>query len=142
MTPLREPPRGTGNTGDDFGPLSARESALLQKAGERVFALSRKVATLDREVERLRGDLTHAEAMLGEAQKMRDILSNQVASLQREGDRNWEERAELRRLLASLQMQLQTLLGTFIEQQSAPRPGLAAGRISPQHSSLRPAYHR
>ncbi len=112
--------------------LSERESELLRRAGERVFTLSRKVAAAEKENERLRSELRQAEILVDEVRKSRDVLSSQVASLLNERDREYQERAELRRLMASLQSQMQEMLSGFIASQAAPRGIL--GRASPQRS--------
>lgn len=90
--------------------LSERESALLRQAGDRVFSLSRRLADADREANRLAATNDALRELLDETRRSRDILSAQVSSLQVERDREYEERAELRRLLASLHLQLQELL--------------------------------
>lgn len=95
---------------DPWGTLTARESELLKKAGERVFELSRRVAELERTVERLESELAGARELLAESREVRNVLVAQVTSLQTDLDREYEERSELRRLLASLHIQMQELL--------------------------------
>lgn len=113
--------------------LTERESDLLRKSGERIFTLSRKVATAEREIERLRTELEQARLLVDEVRRSRDVLSSQVESLLNERDREYEERAELRRLLASLQSQMQGMLSTLLANDQLPvRPML--GRASPQRS--------
>jgi chromosome segregation ATPase len=115
-----------------LGSLSARESELLKTAGERVFDLSRRLAEKDKETERLKSDLAGLRELLAETRSSRDILANQVLSLQRELEREFEERSELRRLLSSLHLQLQTMMspaGTLSPQ----------SRLAPQHSSAQKA---
>jgi chromosome segregation ATPase len=113
--------------------LSDRESELLQRAGERVFALSRKVAAAEREIERLRSELQQSSILVDEVRRSRDVLSSQVMSLLNERDREYQERAELRRLLASLQSQMQSMLTTLVVRQPSP-PQVMLGRPSPQRS--------
>jgi chromosome segregation ATPase len=112
--------------------LSERESELVRRAGERVFTLSRKLAAAEKEIERLRSELRQAHVLVDEVRTSRDVLSSQVASLLGERDREYQERAELRRLMASLQSQMQEMLSGFIASQAAPR-GLL-GRAAPQRS--------
>lgn len=95
---------------DPWGTLTARESVLLKKAGERVFELSRRVAELERAVERLESELAGARELLAESREVRNVLVAQVTSLQTDLDREYDERSELRKLLASLHIQMQELL--------------------------------
>lgn len=97
-----------------LGALTPRESDLLNQAGDRIFNLSRKLADRERELERTKLENTHLKELLEETRMMRGILSDQVQALQRDLDREYEERAELRRLLASLQLQLQALLPAVV----------------------------
>jgi hypothetical protein len=90
--------------------LTARESALMEQAGQRVASLSRRLADADKEVGRLTAANEALHELLDETRRSRDILSAQVNSLQLERDREYDERAELRRLLASLHLQVQELL--------------------------------
>lgn len=90
--------------------LTARESELLRKAGERVFALSRRLANKENEAEQLKAETRSLRDLLAESREVRAVLSAQVTSMQTELDREYEERAELRRLLASLHLQMQELL--------------------------------
>ena len=90
--------------------LTPRESELLRKAGERVFALSRRLASSEQTAEQLRSESKSLRDLLAESREVRAVLSAQVASMQTELDREYEERAELRRLLASLHLQMQELL--------------------------------
>ncbi len=114
---------------ESFGALTARESELLKRAGERVFALSRRLAERDREVERLTSEVASLRELLAEHRTMREILSAQVASLQTEHEREYEERAELRRLVAGLHLQLQEVIPLLVKQQAVPGPvSLPAGR--------------
>ena len=101
-----------------LGALTPRESELLNQAGDRIFNLSRKLADRERELERSRLETTHLREMLDETRAMRDTLSAQVQSLQRDLEREYDERSELRRLLASLQMQLQSLLPSVVRQEA------------------------
>lgn len=98
---------------DDINPLASltpRESELLRKAGERVFSLSRRLAEKEREADRLRAETQSLRDLLAESREVRDVLAAQVTSLQTEIEREYEERSELRRLLASLHVQMQELL--------------------------------
>jgi ABC-type transporter Mla subunit MlaD len=117
-------------SGESFGALTARESNLLRQAGERIFAVSRKLADSEREVQQLRQEISHLGELLAETRASRDTLSAQVQSIQRDLEREYDERAELRRLLASLQMQLQSLLSAVVG--GAAPPGLGLGRIAGQ----------
>ena len=94
--------------------LTPRESDLLRQAGERIFALSRSLAAAEKESSRSSQDLSKALEVLEETRSTRDILSAQVASQLRQIEREFDERAELRRLLASLQVQMQALLSSVI----------------------------
>jgi hypothetical protein len=114
--------------------LNERESELLRRSGERIFALSRKVAAAEREIERLRTELHQSQLLADEVRRTRDVLSAQVTALLNERDRDYMERAELRRLLASLQSQMQTILanvvtGSSVDSANAPR---LIGRALPQ----------
>lgn len=90
--------------------LSERESEILRKAGERVFALSKRLAEKERETNQMRSEAASARELLAESREVRRVLSDQIQSLQQALDREYEERSELRRLLASLHMQMQELL--------------------------------
>jgi hypothetical protein len=100
------------NSGSEnpLGNLTERESEILRKAGERVFALSKRLADQERESSRLTSEAQTARELLAESREVRRVLSNQVQSLQTALDREYEERSELRRLLASLHIQMQELL--------------------------------
>lgn len=93
-----------------LGRLTDRESEILRKAGERVFALSKRLAEREREANELRSEVVGARELLAESREVRQVLTDQIQSLQTSLDREYEERAELRRLLASLHMQMQELL--------------------------------
>ena len=80
------------------GAASDRESELLRQSGERIYALSRKAAAAEREIERLRTELQQAQMLMDEIRRTRDVLSAQVQSLLSDRDREYEERSELRRL--------------------------------------------
>lgn len=130
--------------------LTARESELLRKAGERVFALSRRLATSENEAEQLKAETRSLRDLLAESREVRAVLSAQVASMQTELDREYEERSELRRLLASLHLQMQELLPVVTGlsrmapqlNQPAPEPKepepvvRQAKPASPKHASL------
>ncbi|MGE3077113.1 MAG: hypothetical protein AB7N24_20485 [Dehalococcoidia bacterium] len=90
--------------------LTARESELLRKAGERVFALSKRLAEKQREADQLSSEAQSLRDLLAESKEVRRVLSAQVESMQTELDREYAERSELRRLLASLHVQMQELL--------------------------------
>jgi uncharacterized coiled-coil DUF342 family protein len=109
--------------------LTARESELLERAGQRVFTLSRKVAEANREIDRLNLKATHLAELLDDARRMRDVLADQVLSLQRERDRDYEERAELRRLLASMQQMMSSAVA------AQARLSLIESRFFPQRGS-------
>ncbi len=111
--------------------LSPRESELLKRSGERIFILSRKVAAAEKEIERLRTEVAQSQLLIDEVRRSRDVLSAQVASLLNERDRDYHERSELRRLLASLQNQMQTILSTLLAA-APPEPRALLGRSSPQ----------
>ena len=112
-----------------FASLTARESELLRKAGDRIFALSRGLAEAEKAVQRLDLELRHTRELLSETRSSRDILSSQVTALQRELEREYVERAELRRLLSSFQMQIQAMLTPTATED---RPRLGQGREAPQ----------
>jgi len=90
--------------------LTARESELLRKAGERVFSLSKRLAEKQRESDQLHSETQSLRDLLAESKEVRRVLSAQVESMQTELDREYEERSELRQLLASLHVQMQELL--------------------------------
>jgi predicted RNase H-like nuclease (RuvC/YqgF family) len=90
--------------------LTPREAELLKKAGERVYALSRKLSDREREAQGLQSESRSLRELLAESHEVRKVLAAQVESLQKELDREYEERSELRRLLASLHVQMQELL--------------------------------
>lgn len=101
----------TGSAPDGaLGKLTERESEILRKAGERVFALSKRLAEREREADQLRSEVQGARELLAESREVRQVLTEQIQSLQTSLDREYEERAELRRLLASLHLQMQELL--------------------------------
>jgi hypothetical protein len=118
------------NPPESFDPLTARESELLKRAGERVFALSRRLADREREVERLNAEVSSLRELLAENRNIREILSAQITSLQTEHEREYEERSELRRLVAGLHLQLQEVLPMLIRKQ-APAPGLSTAKGLP-----------
>ena len=86
--------------------LTARESVLLNQAGDRVFDLARRLSAAQREQERLASDIRHLTELIDETRRTRDVLSAQVMSLQNERERDYQERAELRQLLAAMTAQL------------------------------------
>ncbi len=101
----------TGQPADEpLGRLSERESEILRKAGERVFALSKRLADKESESSSLRAETQNLRELLAESREVRKVLTDQISSLHRELDREYEERSELRRLLASLHLQMQELL--------------------------------
>ena len=117
--------------------LSNRESELVRKAGERVFELSRKAAEREREVERLALDIQHLQRLLEETVRSREVLTNQVRSMQIDAERGLEERSELRRLLAGAQAQVQQLLASLLApptDSSTPEPR-RLGTHAPQRDS-------
>lgn len=93
-----------------LGRLTERESEILRKAGERVFALSKRLAEQERETDQLRSEAQSARELLAESREVRRVLTDQISALQTALDREYEERSELRRLLASLHVQMQELL--------------------------------
>ena len=93
-----------------LGRLTERESDILRKAGERVFALSKRLADQEREADRSSAEAQSLRELLAESREVRKVLTDQISSLHRELDREYEERSELRRLLASLHVQMQELL--------------------------------
>jgi hypothetical protein len=115
--------------------LTARESDLLRKAGERVFGLSRQLAASEAHARRLQSELEHTREILAETRQTREILSAQVTTLHREIEREFEERSELRKLLASLQLQLQAMLPSLIAPAAPETPFFLPGRASPQRGS-------
>jgi len=118
------------------GPLTPRESELLKKAGERVFALSRRLAERERDAERLTAESATLRELLSESKVIREILSSQVTSLQADLEREHEERAELRRLLASLHLQVQEMLPLLLSahrgQETIAAPQPQPGERAPQ----------
>ena len=92
------------------GPLTPRESDLLQQAGERVFVLARRLAAAERQEQEAKRSLDHLQELLQETRSTRDILAAQVQSLLRERERDYEERSELRQLLGAITAQLQTAM--------------------------------
>lgn len=130
---MAEQPASPQPGGPGFASLTARESELLRKAGDRIFKLSRALAEAERSVQRLDQELSHTRELLAETRTSRDLLSAQVTSMHRELDREFVERSELRRLLASLQMQMQSLLTPANHGDARPR--LGQGREAAQHSA-------
>lgn len=116
------------NQGHDgpLGPLTERESEILRRAGERVFSLSRRLADKEKEADHLRSESQSLKDLLAESREVRKVLTDQISSLHRELDREYEERSELRRLLASLHLQMQELLpvvtGLSQTQRALPAP--------------------
>lgn len=125
---------------ESFGPLTARESELLKRAGERVFVLSRRLAERDREVERLTAEVRSLRELLSENRNMREILSAQIASLQMEHEREYDERAELRRLVAGLHLQLQEVIPLLVKQQSVPEAAALPANGRDSTSRPRPRH--
>lgn len=114
--------QATGSPAEPFGSLTPRESELLKRAGERVFGLSRRLADRDREVSRLGSEVQSLRDLLAENREIRDILSAQITSLQLEKEREYEERAELRQIVAGLHAQLQEVIPLLTRQHSQPEP--------------------
>jgi len=104
--------------------LTERESQLLRQAGERVFALARKVSAAERREAEVKRELERTLELLTETRNTRDVLSAQVQSLLRERERDFEERSELRQLLGAITGQLQAAMN---------RP--ASSALAPQHST-------
>ena len=117
--------------------LSERESELLRRSGERIFLLSRKIAAAEREIERLRTELQQANVLVDEVRQSRNVLSAQVTSLLRDREREYDERAELRRLLASLHSLVQGMLSNVLGGDPAGTHRLL-GRPSPQRGGRLP----
>jgi len=112
--------------------LTERESQLLRQAGERVFALARKVSAAERREQDMKRELEQTRELLAETRNTRDVLSAQVQSLLRERERDFEERSELRQLLGAITVQLQTAMSRPIG------PDLAPQHLPPESAS-RPA---
>ena len=86
----------------------------------------------------MRQESVQLRELLTETRSSRDALSAHVESLQRHLEREYDERAELRRLLAGLQMQVQAMLPG--NGQTAPGGPQFIGRQAGQRSaSDRPA---
>ncbi len=100
--------------------LSSRESELVRKAGERVFELSRRLAERERELDRLRSEHAHLRELLEETVRSRDVLSSQIMALHTDAERSYEERAQLRELLARAQIQLQDVVTTLVAERKSP----------------------
>ena len=133
------------NREPDFpvGPLTARESELLRKAGERVFALSRRLASKESEADKLQAETKSLRDLLAESREIRQVLAAQVASMQQELDREYEERSELRRLLASLHLQMQELLPLITRPaEAAARPALLPSTAEHEVASTRGSRQR
>lgn len=114
--------------------LTAREAELLKKAGERVYALSRRVAERDREVQELKSESQGLRDLLAESREVRKVLISQVESLQTQLDREYGERSELRRLLASLHVQMQELLPSITglaQERQLPAPSPVPEQVKP-----------
>lgn len=118
---------------DSFGKLTERESEILRKAGERIFELSGRLAESERQSTQMRQESGQLRELLAETRSSRDALSAHVESLQRHLEREYDERAELRRLLAGLQMQLQALLPAH--GYAAPDASQFIGRQAAQRSA-------
>lgn len=116
-----------------FANLTERESELLRKAGDRIFRLSRRLAEAERTVQRLEQELAHTRELLTETRASRDVLSAQVSSVHRDLEREYVERAELRRMLSSFQLQIQSMLTRPVSEDMRPR--LGQGREAPQRGS-------
>jgi hypothetical protein len=121
----------------NLGQLSEREAEILRRSGERVFELSRRLADAERSLAEARQRTAQLEELLNETRRSRDTLLAHTESLQRLLEREYDERAELRRLLAGLQMQMQSMLNGHV---AAPPPGLMLARAAGQKAvSSRPA---
>ncbi len=101
---------GTMNDEDAAEGVRGQEAQLLRLSTDRIYSLSRRLATADQELHGLRAEVTQMRETLEETRRMRDLLASQVESLLRERERDYEERAELRRLLASAHSQLREIL--------------------------------
>jgi chromosome segregation ATPase len=111
--------------------LTERESRLLKEAGDHVSSLAQRLATARRDVEASQQELRMLQEVLAETRRTRDVLSAQVSSLQEQRERDYDERAELRRLLAAVSAQFQAIYENGIS--SARRA--EAGRVAPQRTS-------
>ena len=137
---------------DSFGKLTERESEILRKAGERIFELSGRLAESERQLAQMRQESAQLRELLTETRSSRDVLGAHVESLQRHLDREYDERAELRRLLAGLQMQLQAMLpgngqtapgaGQFIARQAGQRSAAPQAAAQAQVEAPRPARRK
>ncbi|HXU23971.1 MAG TPA: hypothetical protein VN697_08080 [Tepidiformaceae bacterium] len=121
--------------------LTERESQLLRQAGERVFALARKVSAAERREGEVKRELERTLELLTETRNTRDVLSAQVQSLLRERERDFEERSELRQLLGAITGQLQAAMNRPASSALAPQhsPGSAntSRRLSPESRNSR-----
>ena len=121
--------------------LTDRESQLLRQAGERVFALARKVSAAERREEEIKRELEQTRELLAETRNTRDVLSAQVQSLLRERERDFEERSELRQLLGAITVQLQTAMnrpvGLGLAAQHPPSPPTTRPAIAAPNSRTR-----
>jgi uncharacterized coiled-coil protein SlyX len=95
---------------------------MLHQAGDRVFTLARRLATAEREQARLGKEIDHLNELLVETRTSRDVLSAQVQSLLVERERDYEERAELRRLLSVVAGQVQMSMAQWTATMKAPAP--------------------
>lgn len=110
--------------------LTEREARLLKEAGDHVSSLAQRLAAARRDVDASQQELRLLQEVLAETRRTRDVLSAQVQSLQEQRDRDYDERAELRRLLAAVSTQFQAI---FENGYSAHRAEL--GRAAPQHTT-------
>jgi hypothetical protein len=126
-----------GENGElNLGQLSEREAEILRRSGERVFELSRRLADAERSLAGAQQRTAQLEELLAETRKSRDTLLTHAESLQRLLEREYDERAELRRLLAGLQMQMQSMLNGHV---AAVSPGLMLARAAGQKAVPAPA---
>ena len=100
--------------------LSSRESELVRKAGERVFELSRRLAERERELDRLRSEHAHLRELLEETVRSRDVLSSQIMALHTDAERSYDERVQLRELLARAQIQWQEVVTSLVAERKSP----------------------
>ena len=127
----------TGESSElNLGQLSEREAEILRRSGERVFELSRRLADAERSLAEAQQRTAQLEELLAETRKSRDTLLAHTESLQRLLEREYDERAELRRLLAGLQMQMQSMLNGHV---AAPPPGVLLARAAGQKVMTPPA---
>ena len=111
------------------------EAQMLRLSSDRIYSLSRRLAAAEQELHGLRAEARQMRERLEETRRMRDLLASQVESLLRERERDYDERAELRRLLVSAHSQMREILPRAFAAGDGRSFASPIARILPQRGS-------